>query len=55
VINYERDPIPPQQHILVVRESYIDELRPLLKGRTYEPLFTYPAQNLVVYTVAARQ
>jgi 4-amino-4-deoxy-L-arabinose transferase-like glycosyltransferase len=55
VLNYEQDGVPPQQHILVVRESYIDELRPLLKDRTYEPLFTYPAQNLVVYAVSARQ
>jgi hypothetical protein len=55
VINYEQDGVPDQQHLLVVRESYIDQLRPILKGRTYEPLFTYPAQNLVVYEVAARQ
>ena len=55
VLNYEQDGVSPQQHILVVRESYIDELRPLLKDRTYEPLFTYPAQNLVVYAVSARQ
>jgi len=55
VINYEQDGVPPQQHILVVRESYIEQLRPLLKGRTYEPLFTYPAQDLVVYNVSAEQ
>ncbi len=55
VVNYETNGVPAQQHILVVRESYIDQLRPLLTGRTYEPLFTYPAQNLVVYSVAARQ
>ena len=55
VVNYELDGIPPQQHLLVVRESFVDKLRPLLKGRTYEPLFTYPAQNLVVYEVAAQQ
>lgn len=53
VTNYEQDRVPDQQHLLVVRESYIEELRPILKGRTYEPLFTYPAQNLVVYEVAA--
>jgi 4-amino-4-deoxy-L-arabinose transferase-like glycosyltransferase len=55
VVNYDKDGVPRQQHILVVRESYIDQLRPLLQGRTYEPLFTYPAQNLVVYTVSASQ
>ncbi len=46
--------IPPEQHILVVRENYVPDLSHLLEGRTYEPLFTYPAQNLVIYTVAAR-
>src|SRR5277367_4167479 len=54
VVNYEQDGVPPGQHILVVRESYIDQLRPFLTGRTYEPLFTYPAQNLVVYTVSEK-
>jgi 4-amino-4-deoxy-L-arabinose transferase-like glycosyltransferase len=57
VVNYEQDGqivIPPQQHVLVVRESFAAELRPLLQGRTYQPIFTYPAQNLVVYVVAAK-
>ena len=53
VLNYDVDGIPPGSHVLVVRESYVDKLRPLLQGRTYEPLFTYPAQNLVVYAVSA--
>ena len=55
VVNYEEDGIPPEQHILVARESYVDELRQKLTGRRYEPLFVYPAQNLVVYAVTARQ
>ncbi|MBV8115553.1 MAG: glycosyltransferase family 39 protein [Silvibacterium sp.] len=55
VIDYDQDGVPTQQHLLVVRDSFIDQLRPLLAGRTYEPLFTYPAQNLVVYLVNARQ
>ena len=55
VSNYDQDSIPEQQHILVVRDTFIDQLRPLLAGRTYEPLFTYPAQNLVVYLVGPRQ
>jgi hypothetical protein len=55
VVNYEEDGIPAGQHILVARESYVDELRQKLTGRRYEPLFVYPAQNLVVYAVAARQ
>jgi 4-amino-4-deoxy-L-arabinose transferase-like glycosyltransferase len=55
VVNYEQDGVPMGQHLLVIRESYIEQLRPFLKGRTYEPLFTYPAQNLVVYSVTAKQ
>ena len=55
VLDYEKDGIPPEQHLLVTRESYIEELRPLLQGRRYEPLFTYPAQNLVVYAVSMRK
>jgi 4-amino-4-deoxy-L-arabinose transferase-like glycosyltransferase len=55
VLDYEKDAIPPEQHLLVTRDSYIDELRPLLQGRRYEPLFTYPAQNLVVYAVSMRK
>jgi 4-amino-4-deoxy-L-arabinose transferase-like glycosyltransferase len=57
VINYEQDgqlAIPAQEHILVVRESYADDLRQLLKGRSYQPLFYYPAQGLVIYSVAAQ-
>jgi 4-amino-4-deoxy-L-arabinose transferase-like glycosyltransferase len=54
-LNYEQDGVPPEQHILVVRESYIDELRQRLADRRYEPLFVYPAQNLVIYAVAAQQ
>jgi hypothetical protein len=53
VVNYERDGVPSQQHLLVVRAAYLDGLRPFLQGRTYEPLFTYPAQDLVVYSVSA--
>lgn len=55
VWNYEEDGIPPQRHIVVVRDSSIDKLHRMLKDRTYEPLFKYPAQNLMVYSVSARQ
>ena len=63
VTNYEQEEapgtfqivIPDQQHILVVRESYLSDLSHLLEGRTYEPLFTCPAQSLVIYVVSARQ
>ena len=57
VLNYEQNgvqTIPDRRHLLVVRESYAEDLRQLLKGRHYEPLFTYPAQGLVVYSVSAR-
>jgi 4-amino-4-deoxy-L-arabinose transferase-like glycosyltransferase len=55
VANYEQDGIPREQHILVARESHVDELRQKLTGRRYEPLFVYPAQNLVIYAVAAEE
>jgi hypothetical protein len=54
VEDYENDGVPAQQHILVVRESSVGKLSQILKDRTYEPLFKYPAQNLVVYSVSAR-
>ena len=57
VVNYEQDgaqTIPAERHILVARETYVGDLRQLLQGRTYEPLFVYPAQGLVVYSVSAR-
>jgi 4-amino-4-deoxy-L-arabinose transferase-like glycosyltransferase len=57
VVNYEQDGIlgiPAEPHILVVRESYAPDLRQLLQGRSYEPLFIYPNQGLIVYFVAAR-
>jgi hypothetical protein len=55
VVDYDENGVPNQRHLLVVREPFINKLRPLLQGRTYEPLFTYPAQNLVVYEVSAKQ
>jgi 4-amino-4-deoxy-L-arabinose transferase-like glycosyltransferase len=57
VLNYEQDGvqiIPPEKHILVARASYAEDLRQLLKGRSYEPLFYYPTQGLVIYSVAAQ-
>ncbi|MGB7190828.1 MAG: glycosyltransferase family 39 protein [Acidobacteriaceae bacterium] len=55
VDDYSRDGIPDQKHILVVRETSIGRLSQILKGRTYDPLFAYPAQDLVIYSVAAAQ
>jgi 4-amino-4-deoxy-L-arabinose transferase-like glycosyltransferase len=57
VVNYEengRPKVPDQRHILVARESYAADLRHILQGRSYEPLFTYPEQGLIIYSVAAR-
>ena len=55
VYNYEMPGgVPSQEHILIVREAYAAEILPYLEGRTYTPLFTYPAQNLVVYKVSSK-
>jgi 4-amino-4-deoxy-L-arabinose transferase-like glycosyltransferase len=52
--NYLDDGIPPGEHILITREMYVGELHTLLAGRSYQPLFSYPAQNLAVYQVFAK-
>jgi 4-amino-4-deoxy-L-arabinose transferase-like glycosyltransferase len=54
VENYEQDGIPPGEHILITREAYVGQLQTLLAGRSYQPLFSYPAQNLAVYQVFAK-
>ncbi len=54
VRNYERDGIPDQAHLLVVRDMGIPDLRHVLAGRSYEPLFAYAPQDLVIYKVAAK-
>jgi hypothetical protein len=54
VTNYDPDGIPPQEHILITREIYVGQLHTLLAGRSYQPLFSYPAQNLAVYQVFAK-
>jgi hypothetical protein len=54
-----QDGVPEAQHLVVIPESCLaqvpcaDELHRLLAGRRYEPWFTFPAQNLVVYEVMA--
>jgi len=56
-----QDGVPEKQHLLVTSESCLAEvpcagdLHRALAGRRYEPLFTYPAQNLVVYEVLAKE
>jgi 4-amino-4-deoxy-L-arabinose transferase-like glycosyltransferase len=53
VVDYEKDGVPPQAHILVVRDIAMPELRTLLATRVYQPLFAYPAQHVSVYHVDA--
>lgn len=48
------DGIPLGQHLLVARDADITALRKKLTGRQYEPLFSYPAQGLMVYEVGAQ-
>ncbi|HEV2276813.1 MAG TPA: PDZ domain-containing protein, partial [Acidobacteriaceae bacterium] len=50
-----KDGIPEEEHLLVIPDSSIAQLRQKLAGRQYEPLFYYPWQGLVVYRVSARQ
>jgi 4-amino-4-deoxy-L-arabinose transferase-like glycosyltransferase len=54
VDNYEVDGIPSGEHILITREAYAGQLSTLLAGRSYQPLFSYPAQSLAVYQVFAK-
>ncbi len=57
VLDYEINGVPSFAHILVVRDSVRDaansDLAARLAGRTYRPLFSYPAQRLSVYEVSA--
>jgi 4-amino-4-deoxy-L-arabinose transferase-like glycosyltransferase len=54
VDNYDQDGIALGEHILITREIYSGQLNSLLAGRSYQPLFSYPAQNLAVYQVFAK-
>jgi hypothetical protein len=53
VLDYEKDGVPGEAHILVVRDIALPELRTLLATRSYHPLFAYPAQHVSVYQVDA--
>ena|ERR1035438_6402103 len=54
-----QDGVPEKHHLLVIPGSCLaqvpcaSELHRMLAGRRFEPLFTYPAQSLVVYEVMA--
>jgi 4-amino-4-deoxy-L-arabinose transferase-like glycosyltransferase len=54
VEDYDLNGVPDGEHILITREKFTDQLRTLLAGRSYQPLFSYPAQNLAVYQVFAK-
>ncbi len=55
VLDYDRNPIPDGEHILVSREPFARELPTRLAGRHYQALFTIPEQGLIVYKVDAKQ
>jgi 4-amino-4-deoxy-L-arabinose transferase-like glycosyltransferase len=54
VLDYDRDGVPDEAHVLVVRESAAPTLRDLLAGRTLEPFFSYPAQHVSVYRIGPK-
>jgi 4-amino-4-deoxy-L-arabinose transferase-like glycosyltransferase len=62
VANYDEVGVPAEEHILVVRvagKGGVDlgsqaALEEYLEGRHYEPLFSWPEQELVVYLVGSR-
>jgi 4-amino-4-deoxy-L-arabinose transferase-like glycosyltransferase len=62
VVNYEQSGVPDEQHLLVVRVTgrggvdlhSQDALAEYLEGRDYEQLFSWPEQDLVVYSVGSR-
>jgi hypothetical protein len=53
VLDYDKDGVPAEAHILVVRDIAMPELRTLLATRSYQPLFAFPAQRVSVYLVDA--
>ncbi len=53
VLDYEKDGVPPEAHLLVVRDIALPALNTLLATRSYRPLFAYPAQHVSVYQVDA--
>jgi 4-amino-4-deoxy-L-arabinose transferase-like glycosyltransferase len=62
VVNYEESGVPDEQHLLVARVSgrggvdlhTPDALQEYLEDRSYEQLFSWPEQSLVVYLVGSR-
>jgi 4-amino-4-deoxy-L-arabinose transferase-like glycosyltransferase len=62
VPNYQRSGVPPEAHVLVVQDfsnkaeeqHSQDQLKNLLAGRQYEPLFFYHPQDLTIYRVSPK-
>jgi len=53
-IHYEKDGVPSQEHLLVIRSTDTADLERYLAGRVYTPLFLYDSQGLEVYRVSGR-
>jgi 4-amino-4-deoxy-L-arabinose transferase-like glycosyltransferase len=54
LVHYDKDGVPDQEHLLVIRTNDSSDLEHYLAGRIYRPLFLYESQGLAVYRVAAR-
>jgi len=54
LVHYDRDGVPAEEHVLVIRSTDQADLDLYLHGRIYEPLFLYESQGLEVYRVLAR-
>jgi 4-amino-4-deoxy-L-arabinose transferase-like glycosyltransferase len=54
LVHYDKDGVPAEEHLLVIRASDGAELEHYLAGRVYRSLFLYDSQGLEVYRVAAR-
>ncbi len=51
VVDYDRQLVPPGEHILISREPFARELPERLRGRTLQLLTTVPEQGLLIYQV----
>jgi len=50
-IDYSKDGVPSDEHLLVIPANQSAQLAHWLAGRIYEPLFLYQSQGLEVYKV----
>ena len=54
MLHYDREGVPPGEHILIAPSRDQDQLAQYLDGRIYEPLFLYDTQGLAVFRVFAK-